>query len=458
MHGWQFKQKVVRRLLNVTGPVLTWAARSGRVETVARLLQAHLVRVQTGINPKAHVIVLFKVGCTEDVVSSVAGDARFTLDGLDRRVVKALARAFLPAGIGDNEYLSDKKEWTEAKARYRQFLVAVWSRLRARRGPHLVVSGNFGYYAERELAGALENIGIPFVVLQKENLRPPGQARQDEVRNATRRGPFDGRMILQYNEVERQIELRSGVITPDRTRIVGMPRMDRVHQWRVDGAERMISGTRQVLFFLFDVKSGIPTLPRKGEKSYELPPEIERASWKEMQEACINAMVALARTAPDVRVVMKTKGNRSSIALMAERFWGATGLPTNFRIVVGGDPLELLMDSTVVCGFNSTALLEAIAANKPVVVPAFAEATRPDMQQYLVDLGNAVEYARSPDALVGRLLGVARSETHITRGLELAPAQKAVLERWTGNADGHSGERVRLALLGIAETQERGNR
>ena len=94
----------------------------------------------------------------------------------------------------------------------------------------------------------------------------------------------------------------------------------------------------------------------------------------------------------------------------------------------------------MVVGFNTTGLLEAIAAGKPVIVPRFAEASDPAMQDLIVDLDTAVEYAELPEALKTMICN------HIDNPREL-PAQlpteaARALRYWVGNDDGLAGRRV----------------
>ena len=120
-------------------------------------------------------------------------------------------------------------------------------------------------------------------------------------------------------------------------------------------------------------------------------------------------------------------------------------VPANLEIVEGGDPFELIIRSDVVSGFNTTALLEALAAGKPVVVPRFGEAFNEQMQPYIVHLEDAVEYADSPDELVKRLRKHALNPTPVERKLSTTTAR--VLEKWVGNPDGLAGRRVCDAVL-----------
>jgi hypothetical protein len=114
-------------------------------------------------------------------------------------------------------------------------------------------------------------------------------------------------------------------------------------------------------------------------------------------------------------------------------------------VVHGGDVLELIAEASVVCGFNSTALLEAVAAGKPVVTPWFAEAQSPEVQPYLVDLRSIGVAALSPESLCDELVKLARHPVPVAA--ELSPESRELLAVWTGNDDGHAAARTRDAIL-----------
>jgi hypothetical protein len=61
----------------------------------------------------------------------------------------------------------------------------------------------------------------------------------------------------------------------------------------------------------------------------------------------------------------------------------------------------LIRSAAVVIGFQSTTILEAALAARPVVIPAFAEAARADHRPYLRfgDAYDLFDIARSPEEL-----------------------------------------------------------
>ena len=104
----------------------------------------------------------------------------------------------------------------------------------------------------------------------------------------------------------------------------------------------------------------------------------------------------------------------------------------------------MIQQADAVCGFISTALLEALAAGKPVIQPCFAEATDESYSDYLLDLGEASANATDPEHLIALLATTARRRAPVTA--DLHPAAAVALQRWTGNNDGKAGQRVAAAV------------
>jgi hypothetical protein len=396
------------------------------------------------------VVILTKEGFTEDITTALADAGTIKVVGLPRIVVKALASPFLPYFIDDNNYASCGAEFDEAKLRYRRFILALLKTLRRFIRIDAVISGNFSYASERELASAMQEIGVPFIALHKENLKTPGRVEFFERIYKERRGPFTGRKILVYNQIERDLQIRAGVAEPARIEIVGMPRLDHMHAWR-----RANAGTLQgnrILFFVFSSATGMPRIARKTRIPGKIYFEDEESddgdiSLAQLSETTCRTLLQIARDNPDIEVVVKSKGRARDLKEIAALFGLAreAEFPPNMRVVHGGDILQLIAQASVVCGFNSTALLEAAAAGKPVVMPWFAEAGAPEVRPYLIDPRGVGIAAPSPESLAATLVGLARDPKPVPGELESDTEQALAL--WTGNDDGDAAARTRDAIL-----------
>lgn len=434
----------------------TFCSRRGLFWPAVFLLPLYVRRTQRADPTKApiNLLVIPKEGLNEDVVSSLGSDGRFNVYSVYRKAVKAFAAGILHHSLDDNNYCHVGPEAEQSKRAYRHYLGSLWDRVQRWIRFDAVLTGNFAYYAERELAAALEERGTPFVALHKENVKTPGRVAFFSHVYRNRRGPFSGRKILVYNEIERRLQVDTGIVPEDRVVITGMARMDRAHRFRMSRKkeEQAANDRPQVLCFSFRQRTGLPQLSRKLRKtagSYQEPigGGLDELNWDGLFTQYHEAILRLARENPDIRVVVKAKGGEREARALAEILGPRSALPSNLDVVVGGDPFDLLAKSHVVCGFNTTALLEALCMGKPVVVPTFEEALDKEMQPYIIDLEDAVHHAQSPDELVHVLREYALKPE--PSGVELDSCAKRVLDKWVGNVDGRSGERVRRELLSI---------
>lgn len=396
---------------------------------------------------RAQILVLSKPGVSEDAETVFGPSGDFALLKAPPGVMKAFALAFLPAELDDNNYVHHAPEIVQSKAEYRAFLRDLLRELTRFRRIDAIVSGNFAYFAEREMQAAAEEIGIPFMVLHKENLKSPGRRDYFEDLYRRRRGRFQGRRIIVYNEFEREVQIAAGIAEPQRITVCGMPRLDRAHAWRRHMIGRSLTTQPTVLFFAFGEKAGLPVLRRKFRRNEieRLSEELEQLSWRQTLKDTVSALVTFARENPGVRVLVKTKAGDRHADPARSLFEAAGGSDvTNLVVMEGGDPLSLLEQAWVVVGMNTTAILEGLAMNKPVLTPDFGEAALPEMRAWNTDFGAAVEKMASPGALRTRMADLCAGAP--PRIAELSPVAVELLQRWAGNSDGRAGERVRASI------------
>ncbi len=437
-------------------PLLTLLARLHRPRAVARLLAMSLTplpgqrtRGRTG-RPQYRVLVLNlnKPGFLEDIEESLLSDSAFEVLRWPNYALKACASALLAPQLNNKRYASDNPAIEASKEEYRRFLLDMWRHFLNIQPIDAVISANFGYYAQREFGAALREAGTPFVVLHKENVKSPGRVKYWDAIYRTR-GAFEGSKILVYNATERDLQAETGVASPEQIVVTGMPRLDRVHRWRrAHASTHEGENPPQLLFFSFWRKEKLTAIERVTEARTRIDAaegEWADLAWTGLCEGTHQAVVELARQNPHARIVIKTK----ALGPRIDDIWevlrqSGEELPPNLTVISGGDPFPLIKKSRVVIGFNTTALLEALAAGKPVIVPQFAEADDARMRPLVIDVGGAVERATSPEELVR--MASAHLNGPSAPPAELSSAASQALTYWVGNDDGHAGRRVLEAV------------
>jgi hypothetical protein len=448
------------RAVKKLAPMITWVSLHRWAGLTAWLLRLTITPVpQTGRSkmtdrPRRHLLLLPKFGFTEDMAACFGADANYRLLRLNRTLVKAVFNAFLPAHIDDNNYRIEDARLQAQMLKLRRYWRLVLKTLLKLLPVDAVFTGNFSYAAEQELAAAFSALGVPFIALHKECLKTPGLEPFYEEVYRTRKNRFQGAKVWVYNEIEKRIQIAAGVVDAADIDVTGMPRLDWLHQARLQQGRQTHgqSARPMVLFFLFNTKAGLPIIGRKLPQRFEvLANDLERLNVTQLAAAAHRAMLTLAQTQPQLRVVIKTKGDVQSDKTLEQFFGRRPEFPENFEIVAGGNPVELIKASSVVCGFNSTALIEAVALNKPVVIPRFFEAQDPALAPYLLDMSQAAHFAASEQELIGMLKRFALTSPTDDQALTLGEARKAFLKHWLGNPDGQAGRRVRHALKALMD-------
>jgi hypothetical protein len=423
-------------------PALNLLARLRRPRAAARLLAMSLRPLpgrcaQRGAGRVRYRILalnLNKPGFVEDIEESLLSDDTLEVLCWPIYALKAFAAALLAPQLDNHRYASDDPAIEASKQDYRRFLLDMWQHFRKIQPIDAVISANFGYFAQREFGAALKEASTPLIVLHKENVKSPGRVEYWDAIYRTR-GQFEGSKILVYSATERDLQARTGVAAPGQIEVTGMPRLDRIHRWRrTQASAGGDDGRPQVLFFSFWRKEKLT-----GTGIWE------DLSWTGLCDGTHRAVVELARLNPHARVVIKTK----AVSQRVDEIWDilrepGRDLPPNLTVISGGDPFPLIAKSRVVIGFNTTALLEALAAGKPVIVPQFAEAEDAGMRQLVIDIGRAVERAASPAELVR--MASAHLDGPSTTPKELSAEASDALTYWVGNDDGHAGQRVLEAV------------
>lgn len=226
-----------------------------------------------------------------------------------------------------------------------------------------ILTANYNYSWQQELAAAAGNLGIPFVVLFKEGISPlfaegvsPQEAYDLLVAKYTN-NHFIGERLLVYND-----RIKNGFanvpipgIRHEMVEAVGIPRFDRYFRLESEG--------NSVVFFSFNFEDKARHLGLTAD-------EFEKylAKTREFHVEVLK----FAASRPDLTVIIKTKNNAKYLHYVEQvaQETGHAGLD-NVVITNQGNVYDLIRNARAVIGYNSTALLEAFAARRIVMAADF---------------------------------------------------------------------------------------
>ena len=395
---------------------------------------------------RKRVFFLPKTLFREDLVNVFsADDPEFDLWYVSRQPLAKLADWYLLRNFSEYDYRSTNDD----DARQKQALRAHWEaalRIFAKLArPSAFLTCAYYYRDQREFAAASVANGIPFVALHKECITTPiARAAREEIYGKFS-GPFTGTCITTYNEEEKATMVAAGVAPAGIIDVVGCPRMDPLFR-RTSGSTEA-TGAFDIVFFSFSKTTYLPVYRRvpKWPESIDRV-KIEPWNWSQLYLRFHQFAIDFARAHPHLRIALKVKTGFNILDILEQERQREQPLPSNLQVINMGEGGTLATAAKVVCGFNSTVLLEAIASRTPVVIPTFAEAKRGSTAEKYgtLRLGKAVQYAASEMELVRLLESQSRQPPQ--RDREYTDDERLALERYVGFADGKSGERMRSSI------------
>ena len=405
----------------------------------------YLYKVITKKN-KPYFILLKKTGFNKD--AEIINKALINIDSIrfSRTFVKGIASCFLSKDICDNNYFSASTIHDESKKNLYKFYDFLFAKLPTRLKPLAIFTGNFGYAPEQELFNAAYNNKIKGIAIQKENLKTKGLYDLFKYLYSVRRSVFGGELCLVYNEVEAELERISKVIDVNKTRIeiIGCPRIDEAHNLR-----KNISylPKHKVLFFGFGSKTALPAIPRKSykrpEPHYEyLNRDDKNLSWHNLLNELCNAYYYSAKQNPNTEYILKLKESYSNNNEMISFFRNKKTL-NNLKIITKGDSISLLANTSILISFTSTALFEGIARGIPVIMPSFGECKLDKYKPFFFDFSNLdpeIMTAYSQEDLKITIKDLILKEPFVNKNL--SENKKMILQKWVGNSDRKSCERL----------------
>jgi hypothetical protein len=373
-------------------------------------------------------------------------DPDFDLWYVAREPLRRIAGVYLPAHLSEYDYTSTNSEVAAGKEQLYLHWAETLRIFKKVLNPAAFVTCAYYYREEREFAAACESNGVRFVALHKECITTPVTrvARREVYERLS--GRFTGTLITTYNEEEKSTIVDAGCAEADRVDVVGCPRMDHMFGKRAQ-ADTAVAGRFDVVFFSFSETTYLPVyrrIPRWPAVVDGI--RIEPWDWSELYTRYHHFAIRFASAHPALRVALKVKTGFNLSGILSDDGRSHHDLPSNLTLIAGGEGGGLAATANVVCGFNSTILLEALAARTPVIVPAFGEAELGDVREVYgtLRLDGAVEYAKSEGDLERRLEILGREVPIRTRAF--TEVERQVLERYVGFADGRSAERMRRSI------------
>lgn len=380
---------------------------------------------------KKKIIVFFRNYGFQDLEYIVKEDKfDFELLFFPRNNIKKIFNKFFSdylGNISDNNYLSDNKSLNIKKEKYKNFIKEILKHLRKKMEISGILSFNFRYFTEREIHKACSELGIKFIVCHKESLILDAELKKYNEINI-KNGKYHGHHIIVYTERFKKILINSGICEENKIHVTGMPRADYYFK-NQDKNEN-----NHILFL-------IPTI----RQPYEYHDRKILFDKNELTTEITKTLIDFAKKNEDQKVIIKSK-----IYLENEKIQHKLILKSKTRncfFIKDGDSRNLIKNSKVVIGFNSTGLIEALLLKKNILLPYFNIKDEANFKKFTLNLSKFANYAYSKKEMIDCLDKICKKEISFNDNEELY--LNKIIKDFIGNTDGQSSLRLKEKLIKI---------
>ena len=268
-------------------------------------------------------------------------------------------------GYADRKHIGLKSMNKEVQSKFYSFLKIFLNKYYKLAKINLVIGAAIHYKQDIDWGHVSKTIGIPYVVLHKENLYASEDHLKFIAKNLKERQRFQGSHVIVHNEIVKKTWVKNKFIGDKNISICGK---------LVKNSESSLAANSlfDVVFFSFGPGTGIT-------KNINVFPERRQVGYHNLCKITHLEIINFAIKNPDKKVIIKPKwgGNwLNYIYNLAHKENIDLKRIENLVISEKFGSFDLIENSSVVIAFNSTTILEAALKNKFVIIPCFAEAEK----------------------------------------------------------------------------------
>ncbi len=305
----------------------------------------------------------------------------------------------------------------------------------------VVPSDTFFYI--RDVGGAAKELGVQFIVVQKEtSISPDGM--NNEGHRQVRLFPMMADHMTVCSERHKRYWLLDNAPSK-KIEVTGQPRFDLYTQperwqgWNALGIKLSDPNRRKIVFFTYEVNAYLPENL-----------QVSGCSWEQLRRETEESLVELVRSS-HFAVIVKPHPQQDSNDLycMRQRLRNLSGEAWSEHIVVlepTADSRHLLVNADIVVAFQSTVVLEALAIGKPIIYTYWTDIVQLCEESLLPyhKYSNILHCARSPQQLISLILDTESHKNNVDP--DVARSRLELVREYLGLMDGKASMRTWNAI------------
>ena len=296
----------------------------------------------------------------------------------------------------DRNHIGLKSMNKEVQSKFYSFLKKFLNKYYKLAKIDLVIGAAIHYKQDVDWGHVSKLIGVPYIVLHKENLYASEDHLKYIAKRLKERQQFQGSHVIVHNEIVKKTWMENKFIGNDNISVCGK-------LIKNSKTTLVANSFFDIVFFSFGPGTGITKVINPN-----VFPERRQLGYHNLCRITHLEIINFAIKNPDKKVIIKPKwgGNwLNYIYNLAHKENIDLKRIENLVISEKFDSFDLIENSSVVIAFNSTTILEAALKNKVVIIPCFAEAEKRNLKDtvYFRKYFNLFEIAESSKDLYKKI-------------------------------------------------------
>tara|TARA_B100001063_G_C16765654_1_gene558466 strand:- start:1564 stop:2934 length:1371 start_codon:yes stop_codon:yes gene_type:complete len=387
-----------------------------------------------------NILIFSKVGGIDDVITAYQKKKNnkinfFIIHRIFFRII--YNRYFSKTNLRDYSYKINTKKLEDLSKKYSRKIDYYLSFINKFYNFKSIISFNPFYKAERIIQKNSKKHNIKFIVLHKESVNSKYDNKVLEYLYSNKIEKFEGEAIATYSNLEKKLLINSGFIDKKKIVTVGSPRCDLSYQYRKISPDKDV-----ITYYMLETQRGVPGYFLGGLSKVEKRILCERLklnvndlkiNWNDLNKKTIGYCIDYAKKNKDIKIIFKGKQSTHTRSDLP------SNLPENCTFIKDGSGHELLKKSKIIIGFNSTIILEAMLANRSILVPYFNFKEINKKKDFIIDFNNKNYWVKTRSDFFQKIDKLIKNKYKYKK---LSKPEKKILVQFIGNSDGKACKRL----------------
>ena len=379
-------------------------------------------------------LVLHKANGTEEIINAYRKKkSKNIYYELKRNALKTICNYFIKDLI-DYNYKSYLKEHDQKKSDYRMFLEKVFTDIKSKEQIYGIINFNIFYKSDFELAKVCKKLNIKLITFHKEGISTPNQSENLIRIYKNLNDKYLGFKVGVTNLEEKKRITKSKICKLNQVYLIGSPKINYFYNLRSNIKE---NSKISIVFFQYTKKRG-NFLKAKSKNIYKDYRKRDH-DWDSTETKTIKSLIDICKKfKKEVQVVFKIRENTWIKPNIFER----VKIPDNFKIISSASSFWHLKNSDVVISYNSSTLIEGLAAKKIVVMPYFSK--KIDWNRSL-DVRGAVKVTTNQHDFKKYIKKIVTSKKYLAdfyKNKKIMRSRKRIIQKYFFNSDGKADIRM----------------